>query len=276
MKMNAFLSIIVLTLLFMSCNKHNDDEQNNNTSNNSKRLRAFKYLEGSDSLKYTYTYDNQNRISITNGYSYQAGALTDGLITTNFYNGNDTLPLYIKSDFTDNAGTITGTAYEYFYYNASGKLIKDSIQFSASYSIVYNFEYFTDHFKVTTTNVLDTVITEQTISNGNVTAEMDTVYGPFISDFSVNEHISYDNHPNPFFYTAVRRVLHYMPENELQEDIIPAFKNNPSDYTRVTTGMPPQNDHTQYTYVYDADGYPTTVNITDVINSTTNAGYYYY
>jgi hypothetical protein len=279
--MKIYLSLaIIIFLVCAGCKKHNDNNNNsNNPVNNSsnKLLRSFKEVSGTDSIRFYFNYNSQNRISTTQAYDYENSILLGEVTYTFNYNGSDTVFSNVRMDYTDHtSGGSNETDTEYFIMGSSGTLQKDSITTATGY-MKYSFDYFTDYFQVST-NFGDTVITEQTIVNGNIVAEHDTIYGPFIMDYSVNGNISFDSHPNPFYYTGIRRVLLHMPENYLQdiEAQTPVFKNNPIEIRSISTGSPASNTHYQYSYTYDADGYPSAVTINDVVNAVVASGYYYY
>lgn len=276
--MKSYLSfaILAIALFTASCSKNNDDTENNVPATTT-RLQRYVVLDAADTLlKCSYTYDSQKRIAESHKLFYETGAPSYDIVAVFNYNGNDTLHSRIDYRFVDISGGSPDETYtEYFTYDGTGRITQDSIHYVSAGSRGYHFSYLADHFRVTT-SFQDTVDCYQTRVNGNLITETDTVFGPGTTDFSVDIHNSFDNHPNPFYYTEIRRTLDYMPENYLQDEELPAFTNNPLSMSSMATGTPTNAEQTSFTYTYNTDGYPVTAAIHDLINNDHFTAYYFY
>ncbi|MEO6667837.1 MAG: hypothetical protein ABIN36_00075 [Ferruginibacter sp.] len=277
MKLNFFLISIALLFLLASCKKNDAINNNNDNNSTSSRLKQYVAVNGQDTLiKFTYSYDSENRIVESQKLLFQSGLQDYNVITHFIYNGNDSLPARANYSEVDLTGADPVYNYsEHFYYTGSGLLFKDSIARPSLNPLVYNFSYFPDHFTVIT-NFRDTIYAHQNIINGNISNEIDTVFGYSTSPLYVNDEFHFDDYKNPFQYTEVPRPLIYMPENFIQDFETPAFKNNPISIHLVTTGSNLSETNTTYTYSYNAEGYPVTAHQQDEISGENVEGFYYY
>lgn len=272
MKTNFVLALLAM-LAFLSCKKN--DTQNNNTDPTT-RLQRYIVFDGQDTVaKYRFNYDSQSRIAETHRSFYEDGTPSYDNIATFYYNGNDSVQSRIQYHYIDLSNGHPDEIYsEYFTYDASGRLITDTIA-TQIFPLGYHFNYFSDHFTLTM-NFGDTVTTQQIISNGNLLNENDMIVGAFIQPFSVDIQNTFDNHPNPFYNAEIRRVLHYMPENFLQDEELPSFRNNPVSTSSIKTGSNPRNEQRSYSYTYNADGYPVTAVINDQPSGDQFTAKYFY
>ena len=269
----------IFLLALNACEKDKTAPGNANTNSTSaKRLREFRIVTGNDTTtKITYTYDSGNRIATVHRLDYESGSPADDGTYTFEYGTNDSLPSHMRLEYSDYISPSSSeTENEYFFYNNLRVLVKDSQYYNNSGgSATYNFEYLTDHIKLTT-NFEDTLLSYLVNTNGNVTSETDTLTGAFIQDFFFHLQVSFDDHPNPFYFAGLKRVIYYMPESYIDEGLMPAVKNNILEAVSTPSGSPAMPSHFQYSYTYDSDGYPLTMISNDIINSVTTKGFYTY
>jgi hypothetical protein len=273
--MKIYLSFAALFIILFnaSCSKNNDSQNNTISTPNTTRLQRYIALDGQDTVvKCNYSYDSQHRIAQSDKLFYEDGLPSYNAIAVFSYNGNDSVQSRVDYRLVDISGSSPDEmCTEYFVYDAAGKLLHDSIDLDQG-SLGYHFSYFNDHFRVTT-NFGDTVDCHQTIVNGNLMTETDSIFGVHTAGSSVNIQNSFDNHPNPFYYTDIKRVLQHMPENFLQDDEFPAFANNLLDMSSVN---PVSTYHTTFTYTYNAEGYPVTAAMHDHIHNDHFTAFYFY
>jgi len=268
----------VWAIFLTSCSKDNDTNDNI-TANNPPLLKKLSLLTGADSLgTVTYTYDNLNRVSTAFFRSIESGTLSFVDNFTFHYASSDSLPDYFIDNSQDLVTGDTYTAGEYFYYDASRRMIKDSLFEVGAGSLVYQFQYFPSYIKVIT-DFGDETRSYQTISNGNIIQEKDTITR-ISGDIKVDIQQAFDNKINPLFRTQIKRPVLYLSENFFTDyEIVPTMPNNATSFVQSKTALS-GNTVTQrtYTYTYNADNTPATVIINDLSGggSTIKGIYQYY
>lgn len=221
---SALTIVYIIGFFFTSCQKEIDWTAPV-TVNDSIYLKKFIILDttetsGADtSWVLEFNYNAQKRLSDYRITYYELGISGPGRIRgykqlNYLYPGTDTFPSRIIENLTDlqiPANSYTDTMY-YFYQN--GSIIKDS---SGNTN-----EYFVDEInKVSPTRTfliqrdfdplfgltIDTVFIYTNWQNGNILAQKDSTWQPFMGGFwDVDDYVlGYDNKPNPF----KRMVLPY-------------------------------------------------------------------
>lgn len=278
MKFYPYLAVIFSCMFFTACKK--SDSDNNTTTNPSKLLRQFKLVTGTDTTnKCRYVYDNNNRIQTASAIVLGNGTTSyDVDVTHSFiYNGDDSMPSSKRIDYHKTDGS-TNTGYEFFQYDASGRMILDSVDQDADeHYTVYRYAYFPDHILLSR-NAVDTLSSRITLQNGNIISEMDTIYSTviFSSVTKVEMQLGYDNHINPLYRTSVRRPVINVFELYVDHPFVTQpSNNNILQYNIAERGaITNETRNVNISYTYDADGYPLTMTYTT--GGITSTGYYYY
>lgn len=274
----VFLIASAVWAIFLTgCSKDNDSN-NNIVGNNPPLLKKLSLLSGTDSLgTVTYTYDNLNRVTSAFFRSIESGVVTNVDNFTFHYATTDSLPDYFIDNSQDLVTGDTYTAGEYFYYDASRRMIKDSLFEVGAGSLVYQFQYFPSYIKVTT-DFGDEIKSYQTFSNGNIIQEKDTIIR-IPGNVKVDIQMTFDNKINPLYRTEIKRPVLYQSENFFIEYLLmPTMPNNTVTYVNSKTDLSGNRViQRNYAYTYNADNTPATVIITDVSGGgTTTKGIYQY
>ena len=238
-------------------------------------LKTYVLLEGTDTLeKHNYTYDNLGRSIRNDEFEYFGNVAKFRYTLFISYDTNDTLQsrvLYYSYDLVNNT---VDSAKEFFFYDGSRRVIKDSITENTNTPMVYYYDFLPGYINMTT-NFNESLHIYQTLSGGNITSEQDSVFVSGLYDSRATLTGSYDTHPNPFSRTELKRNVWFNVENAEQDYSKFPKKNNPADDTYFW----PANGsdvHYTYSYTYNAAGYPTLVTLHDVVNNYIQTGIYIY
>lgn len=256
--MKRLLSIIIVAIFFfVSCQKQNTQERIMNPADDSTLLSKYvdldtTLLSGSDTLVvFNYMYDASKRVIGTTEVDYDSSGNIDGLTQTDFfYNGIDTFPNKVVSqDFILPGNTLNGKE-TYYYAYSNGKLVYDS---AASWTGAYIFSYegnkISKHLE-SGGEILDTLNTYLTISNGNLISQTFDTAWLSTGGFSVERFaFSYDTHPNPFYNKPNFDITPYFYIEIFSENMF-YEKNNPIEINA--------DNHEKYVYTYKSNGYPAT------------------
>jgi hypothetical protein len=272
--MKIFSALILLTIVFISCEKEISTEPpappgngNNNPPANDSTL-LLKYIEvdttlpaGSDTIfQDIYSYDNKRRL-----IHYYANVFSTEQEADLFYSGNDTLPYKVISVWTNSSDIYHDTV---FYFYSNGLVTKDSTieyngatnQFSQAIARVYTPEgdnaqfeyrhYSLPHAPPDEEKRLTFLITRQ---NGNIRVQDDTSAVVQFS-YAAHEEVKYDDKTNPFYQAF---PMHY----QVLSGSFSGQKNNPVE--DITWDDPSQPTRLTYSYTYRADGRPLLVKVFD-------------
>jgi len=291
MKLISFWLLVVISFSITSCKK--EDNNNNILPDNTNRIARFAVASvlpgGGVDTNYinTFIWDASGRCTrIATNY---VNSPADNYQIDNYYNGTDTI--IAKRKFYSQS-SLNNAYWEYFTYDASGRMIMDSLVFAVnSYSI---YRYTTNTQGVITlnligfNNILNATYRHNFDGAGNIINEIDSAFnynistGSFPFSYIAVTTASYDNKPNPLYKVYPKRIILLDHENILNFDMEPfwgiAQKNNITQEMRGTTqpasGLPTYNHSA--TYQYNAAGYPTSVTFTDNENGEVLKGFYFY
>jgi hypothetical protein len=292
MKLISLWLLVVISFSITSCKK--EDNNNNILPDNTNRITRFAVASvlpgGGVDTSYirTFSWDASGRCTrIAINY---VNSTADNYQIDNYYNGTDTI--IAKRKFT-NPSSPGVSNWEYFTYDASGRMIMDSLVFAVnSYSI---YRYTTNTQGVITLNlngpytpILNATYRHNFDGAGNIINEIDSAFnynistGSFPFSYIAVTTASYDNKPNPLYKVYPKRIIQLDHENILKFDMQPFFgiaqKNNITQEMRGPTqpasGLPTYNHSA--TYQYNAAGYPTSVTFTDNENGEVLKGFYFY
>jgi len=289
MKLISFWLLVVISFSITSCKK----EDNNILPDNTNRIARFAVASvlpgGGVDTNYinTFIWDASGRCTrIATNY---VNSPADNYQIDNYYNGTDTI--IAKRKFYSQS-SLNNAYWEYFTYDASGRMILDSLVCAVnSYSI---YRYTTNTQGVITlnligfNNILNATYRHNFDGAGNIINEIDSAFnynistGSFPFSYIAVTTASYDNKPNPLYKVYPKRIILLDHENILNFDMEPfwgiAQKNNITQEMRGTTqpasGLPTYNHSA--TYQYNAAGYPTSVTFTDNENGEVLKGFYFY
>jgi hypothetical protein len=274
--MTKLLYLITVLSLFVSCKK-------DSTSRNGEGevlLRKFVLLNSATNdtdYIYNFSYDDLNRCTTIDIFDSNFG----GQYTyTNFYNGNDSVIQHTEFLGQD-------SAKDFFTYDVSGFLIKDSILEYPEF-LIYNYTHTGNRVAGTlhtlTGYLLRSVHTINSDAAGNITNEIDSSFQ--ISQFTgleeldarIENVITYDNAPNPFYriFPGKSIIMMYENWNELPMFHLFKGKNNILTQKRTVDLGTYRAFHDKYIYMYNTNGYPSSVIYTDIEYGGTYKGFYYY
>jgi hypothetical protein len=224
-----------------------------------------------DTMFNSFEYDAQRRLTfLKTVYSSDFVDNSEFYSTSHFqYSGTDTLPNIVTTELHE------GTAQDfhvdndtsYFNYDTLGRLIKDSTNYKETSSYTGSDVYYTSRIYTYTGNEITVKRTttrnfsgphEYTSSftatqiNGNITA--------LAVDNEYNLNLTYDSHPNPFYYIPALRsitsIISSIDEGEIIFMINTMQKNNCTGYSsKYTSGDTEQEVNT---YSYNTSGLPAT------------------
>ena len=283
-RINKSLLYAVVLLLLGACNKQNI-VTDNNTSVHAK-LSLFMvhdtthiFLTGysPDTMElYRFSYDAQGRTSSIyhRGIHGGPGPIFNGTRLIFLYQGNDTLPYYCKS--TPEYGG--GYQEFYVYYDADGYVKRDS---SIIADINGPYDYSARDYALQGSNLIFTYRAYPTsnpngtpsvlvrnfdlqFNNGNIVSQKENL--PDVKSVYEN---TFDTKPNPLFeawpyHFRVPFFTLTLPPycGCVEADFLvqqPAYKNNQLKQVKTFTATSNGDVATatrEYSYTYDADGYP--------------------
>ena len=288
MKVRFLVIFLPFVFAIVSCQREVDgtiDRTTNPVTNDSIYLKQYVEKDitaapGSDTIyKYDFYYDNAKRISgyLLTEYNYNPlmKSYTD---VKYYYNGNDTLPFKTTMHIQDAGLSYLDTT---FYFYSNGKVAADSIIFyrENNHELLYtNSTNFTPSgvnvfVRIRRVNYLpgtpivsvDSGLVNITTAGGNISTQTSPI-GLLFGGYS---NFTYDNKVNPFY----RIDTHYPVMGFSLFDV---QKNN---FLSDKTGSDPSNlyYHFTITYTYRSDGYPVTLNKTDLLDpADTGKGFFYY
>ncbi len=297
--MNKLLTAICIVIACTACQKeYAPDVRITNAPDTLNLLKKFAVIDLSltapaDTVAvYTYTYDNLNRCSRADFYDVQNNYT---IVTLFYYSGTDST-IVSTDNYIENE-PIHG--FEYFTYNSSKQMIKDSViekdvntgslSFNFSYNYIYTGNRIDGLIYNGTELFLRSIHLQQFDASGNLLSERDSSFeyiGTPPSE-SFNSDIShanvYDTKNNPFYKIYPKYSLIMMYENA-STDNIPFYysfisKNNiisqsRSDNSPAPSGIEIYND--RFSYTYNSNNYPEVVVYQDVQNNELYKGFYYY
>ena len=289
MKTRLFIILMISTIL-AACSKSDTTDK---TALTNMPLKKYILLDPGMSapndtlIVSVYAYDNLNRCTSITSNDYAAG---ETIITQNFYTGSGTAIQSRKIDY--GAGEFD---WEYYTYNSAGQIIIDSIVTNIGNRSVYKYTVLSGNkFDMLMYNptsgipVLKASYLQTKDGANNIVAEKDSsfFYSSFLGNYDFRSEsiisISYDGHPNPFYLVYPKRLIDLEYENAALDDFyqyysIPQTNNILEEQRSVNpsaTGL--QTYHNRYTYQYNADGYPASVNISDLETGDVTKGIYIY
>ncbi len=247
---------------------------------------------------YSYEYDNAKRVIKLNYFTHSSGS---NVLLENyqyFYNGNDTLPFKRLYYFFENAidyanPTLTDTTITFYFYNNSGKNLRDSISTVQHYTLggPVNFEYWKEinQYQYTPNGIYNlntkTMINSSFPYSTDPQLSVDTAYtdsrGNILSytkhlvynNTSMPERIAsftYDNNLSPLAKLSNLRTLQVFPIGETYLEIMQSNNNRLKAFeVDVNTGGTVLFDEDLTgKYIYNANGYPLRIVQKDVTPTT--------
>jgi hypothetical protein len=292
MKLISFWLLVVISFSITSCKK--EDNNNNSLPDNANRITRFAVASvlpgGGVDTSYirTFSWDALGRCTrIATDY---VNSPADYYQIDNYYNGTDTIIAKRKFTYQSSPGV---SEWEYFTYDASGRMMIDSLINEYGTSLIYRYSVDAQgvislNFSGLSNPFLNATYRHNFDGAGNIINEIDSVYGYDISTASYSfsyravTTASYDNKPNPFYKVYPIRIIQLEHENSLNFDMEPfwgiAQKNNITQEMRGPTqpasGLQTYNHSA--TYQYNAAGYPSSVTFTDNENGEVLKGFYFY
>lgn len=204
-----------------------------------------------------FTYDLLKRnILIDTKYFESPGVILRNYVVQVFYEGNSRYPSkkIITTPVADEQSYFLFDTVYYFWQN--GRLVRDSTLWLGGGAIVHTYTYApnklirTINFYVPNPPAPYSDSATFEYLNGNITRQLGPVIYPQLNDYSY----SYDNHPNPFYYTQNKLVFQYRfpfyPSYAFVDDL--SEKNNVTSIYEMADAV---LSSTQ-SYQYKVNGYP--------------------
>ncbi len=295
--MKKIIVALFIVFTFMACQKeYAPDVRINNAPDSTillKKLAIIDITSPSDTEEiFTYSYDNRNRCIKAEYLDVMANESSITLFT---FNGTDSL---VKSSETYQEND-TVRIFEYFSYNAAGKMIKDSVIIknvitgTVNSTFVYDYNFAGNLVQgmiyQNGAALYRTVHSQQYDAQGNIINENDSNYvyagnPPAESlDFVSVYNNTYDTKNNPLYKIYPRYNTIWMNANPGLDDL-PFFftsisKNNITSQTRtddVTYPNGSQSYNDLFTYTYNNNNYPSVIVYQDAQNGGVYKGFYFY
>lgn len=260
--------------MFASCQQEINDPNPGQNSIGNDSIYISQYIEldttlGSDTTsKFIFLYDLQKRITQLKDYNYVTGTSTYEFITVEnyFYNGNDTLPYKMVVERADGANVLLWRDTAFFWYD-NGVIKKDSVLIydnagALTYTRVINYNKISSNkYKLTGTGIPgDSVIINQTITNGNITREESRFYSGAIVVSNLDIQQTFDMNPDPFYRISLRYPIWQSFSGAY---FTGTQKNNSTEY-RISGSF--SQEHYIAVYQYRNDGYPVISRVADPSN----------
>jgi hypothetical protein len=273
-----FFKLLITCLIifvYSGCQKEPDPLSEPPVTGDSTKLVKFTAImtlrSATDSSFTSFEYDGQKRLTLMRTVHSTDPADNAEFYSTSYfqYNGTDTLPNIVIEEShegsTQNFFIVNDTTY--YIYDDQGRVAKDSTNHKETYSgndpeyfytsRVYNFtgsELILDATSNSPYSGADkyTKSFSSTETNGNITAlSVD-------NDYQIN--LTYDNHPNPFYYIPALRTIFSFISDVDKEEIIYIHntlqKNNCTGYS--STDLTAETENEVNTYTYNVNGFPAT------------------
>lgn len=268
--------LVIFSIAFVACNKNSDTNNSNNNPVSNEYLSRIVYLyndgSGTEAVKgsMTYVFDNLKRVThiIDSSAVGSSSALILWETKEYFYNGNDTLPYKLTVIGNPAAQTEYDTTVNYFTYNASGLLIRDTGYYAGHNATDDYYTWSNQTYAYSGSMITgrrDAIVayagsshnetridTAQTDANGNVIQNIKH------KDYeNINSILTWDSHPSPFARLNNFRSTFIFPFGETFFYEMPQY-NNRLHIIEVTTGGSGFTYEEDFTgsYTYNANGYP--------------------
>lgn len=261
-------------LFFISCKK--SDNTPINVTPNVILLKKFVVVDTTktppyDSINiYRFNYDSQNRLIQSILDRYDAATSTKKTIRsfTYSYNGADTTPYKIVEGDAFMSNGAPFTQVHYLFYNAQGKMVKDSNTLTVGAPSNYSskstdeFQYLTNSIREIYTDwnnngsVTTNVFPQTLDANSNVVSEQIN-YNTFTALYENSLNPLYKLDPEKYPLLQNYSFFTYIEFDNMFSLTTPQ-RNNFSKVTRVyNSGSGSNTFYTEYFYEYGANGYPT-------------------
>lgn len=293
--MKKSIFILVLTIIFISCQNEFSLENGDNTTTTPPALINDSILisrvVGLDTTKIApldtlyvanYTYDNLKRVITYSYLTYGNTGSVDSaycFIASKKYIGNDTLP-YLQINLIKESNYKRLDSAFYQYATGTSTLIKDStitidIQPASSdiYCIVEKYTSTSNSLTRKLTDYLNNTFLstdEFTYNflkqNGNIVTQQDNSFGA-----NNNFSCTYDNKINPFFKpgTSPYSYAGFFDLKIGDKDADPTFYEQKNNVIEINNSASPSQTHYTFSYRYNSRNYPSEVIIRNV-GSTNN------
>lgn len=295
------LSVMTIILsLLTSCQKEISDTVGNIVPvpppvSDSNYLSAMYIIVSDGSVTDTtevfkYFYDNAKRVTSVTDSEFVSHALTGTFNRQYFYNGADTLPfkmININQEFDPQLNIdIIDTTTTFFYYDATGKLIKDStIQLTTNtvpqqYEIrnsIWNYQYSGNNLFGYRLDTISTFSSSGTNHSGYIerdTATLDA-NGNLVSNrrvdynsitgaviYTINSTVTYDDKPSPYARLSNFKTYALFPFGETFFNEMPQ-KNNRLHIIEVNSNSGTYDEDLTGKYSYRSNGFPSQILIPD-------------
>ena len=290
---NKLLTLVAILCISLSaCQKDFLAEDNNPPGivAHSNYLDKIFFIDSTGTVKdtssyYSYEYDNAKRVIKLNYFMHSSGSYVLLENYRYFYNGNDTLPFKRVFYFFENAidyanPALTDTTITFYFYNNSGKNLRDSILTVQHYTLggAVDFEYWKEINQYQYgTNGIYNLNTKTTINSSypfstDPQLSLDTAYtdsrGNILSykkylvynNTSIPDRtasFTYDNNLSPFAKLSNLRTLFMFPIGETFFEIMQSHNNRLKAYEEdVFSGTVLFDEDLTGKYTFNANRYP--------------------
>lgn len=267
------LLVCLIIFVYSSCQKEPAPLTEPPVTGDSTKLVKYIIINNAvaDTIFTSFDYDAQKRVTLVKSvYSSDPVDNSQFYSINRFqYSGADTLPNIITTEHHEGTAQDYYAANDtsYFSYDNLGRIIKDSTNYHETWSSTGTDAYYTTRMYSYTGNEITlkiktnskyaglkeyTIPVTATEGNGNISAlKMD-------DDYNIN--LTYDGHPNPFYYIPAFRsftsIITSVVEGEIIYPVNTMQKNNCTGYSATYVSGDTENEVNTYTYT--TNGLPAT------------------